>query len=437
MRCRAIDHLRAGKRTVEHVTRKIEADAIAELLAPGMRVYVAGGSNEPRGIIDALKAHPQAADGVTFVQFPLPGMNTTDFTALHPNARMQVYFLTPDLRAAFADGRAELIPMQMRLVFDHLKRGAPFDLALVQFAGTGAHGYVPGPCVDFLEAALVNARFVVAQVNERLPHLAESPVVPRARVDFALHSSIAPPEYPAAQADDVARAIGDHVASLVNDGACIQTGIGAIPAAVLDALGEKNDLGVHSGLIDDRVMGLTSRGVITGRRKSIDRDLITTGMALGSAELYEWLHERAGVRFAGVDHTHEISVIRELDDFVSINSAVEIDLYGQVSAEMVAARQLSGTGGALDFMRGARASRGGKSVIALSATARGREVSRIVAELPAGTALTAPRTDVDYVVTEHGIAHLYGRSLDARANALIEIAAPEFRETLRAAWRAK
>ena len=167
----------------------------------------------------------------------------------------------------------------------------------------------------------------------------------------------------------------------------------------------------------------------------IDTQHIVTAMALGSTELYRWLHERPSVRFVGADHSHEVSVIRQLDDFVSINSAVEIDLYGQVSAEMLDARQLSGTGGALDFMRGARASRDGKSVVALAATARGGELSRIVAQLPAGSAITAPRTDVDYVVTEHGIAHVFGRTLDARANALIEIAAPEFRDALRAAWR--
>lgn len=417
------------------MTRTIDSNDLARLFEPGMRVYVAGSTNEPRGVIDALAQNPACADGVTFVQFPLPGINVTDFTALHPTARMEVFFLTPQLREAFVAGRVELIPMQMRQVFEYLKDGEPFDLVIVQLAAAHGRVHTPGPCVDFLAAAIHNTRAVLAEVNERLPRLADAPGVPRERVDYAYPTSSPLPEYPAAETHAVARAIGNHVATLVSDGACIQTGIGAIPAAVLDALGEKNDLGVHSGLIDDRVMRLAERGVITGRHKSIDTERIVTGMAIGSAKLYRWLHERASVRFAGADHTHEVSVIRQLDDFISINSAVEIDLYGQVSAEMLNARQLSGTGGALDFMRGARASRGGKSVIALSATARRGELSRIVAQLPAGSAITAPRTDVDYVVTEHGIAHLFGYTLDARANALIEIAAPEFRDELRAASR--
>ncbi len=417
------------------MTRTIDANDLGRLFEPGMRVYVAGSTNEPRGVIDALAQNPERADGVTFVQFPLPGVNVTDFTKFHPNARMEVFFLTPQLRDSFVEGRVALIPMQMRQVFEYLRDCEPFDLTIIQLAAADGNAHTPGPNVDFLEAVIDNARAVLAEVNADLPRLPDAPRVPRERVDYAFPTSTSIPEYPAAETNSVARAIGGHVATLVTDGACIQTGIGAIPAAVLDALGEKSDLGVHSGLIDDRVMRLAERGVITGRHKSIDTEHIVTAMALGSTELYRWLHERPSVRFVGADHTHEVSVIRQLDDFVSINSAVEIDLYGQVSAEMLDARQLSGTGGALDFMRGARASRGGKSVVALAATARRGELSRIVAQLPAGSAITAPRTDVDYVVTEHGIAHLFGRTLDARANALIEIAAPEFRDALRAAWR--
>ena len=215
----------------------------------------------------------------------------------------------------------------------------------------------------------------------------------------------------------------------------MQTGIGQIPAAVLAALSERNDLGLHSGLIDPSVQALIERGVITGQAKTLDRGLHVTGAALGDTALYDWLATQAAVAFRPASHTHEISAMRQIDNFVSINSAVEVDLYGQVNAEMIGTRQVSGTGGAVDFMRGAAASNGGRSIVALLATAREGAVSRIVPALSTGTAATAARTDVDYVITEFGVAHLWGASQATRAAALIDIAAPAHRDALRDAWR--
>ena len=186
------------------------------------------------------------------------------------------------------------------------------------------------------------------------------------------------PQFPATPPDAVAQQIGRRVAELVADGDCIQTGIGAIPAAILAALANKNDLGLHSGLIDDGGRALIESGVMTGRAKKIDRGLHVTGMALGSSALLDWLAQRPDVVFRGADHTHEVRVIGELSGFVSINSAVEVDLFGQVNAERVAGRQISGTGGSVDFMRAAKASPGGRSIVAMTATARGGSVSRIV-----------------------------------------------------------
>ncbi|MDZ7826089.1 MAG: acetyl-CoA hydrolase/transferase C-terminal domain-containing protein [Gammaproteobacteria bacterium] len=217
--------------------------------------------------------------------------------------------------------------------------------------------------------------------------------------------------------------------------ACIQTGIGAHSAAVLWApWRERDDLGLHGGLIDDAGLELIERGVITGREKDLDRGVHVTGMALGTRRLYAALADRPDVVFRPARYTHESSVIAELDRFVSINSAVEVDLLGQVSSEMVAGRQISGTGGSVDFMRGAAASPGGRSIVAMTATARKGELSRIVPVLQSGTAVTAARTDVDCIVTEHGVAELKGRSVDARAEALIGVADPRFRDELRTAW---
>jgi 4-hydroxybutyrate CoA-transferase len=219
------------------------------------------------------------------------------------------------------------------------------------------------------------------------------------------------------------------VAGLIRDGDCLQTGIGAIPAAILSQLSDKNDLGMHGGLIDDGGMQLIENGNLTGARKALDAHKHVTGMALGSAELMSWLAGRRDVVFRGANHTHEVSAIRQLDGFVSVNSAVEVDLFGQVNAEMAGGRQISGTGGSVDFMRAAKASKGGRSIVAMNATARGGSVSRIVPKVEMVTAL---RTDVDTVVTEYGVAQIKDMPNQARAEALINIAAPQFRDELRA-----
>ena len=216
---------------------------------------------------------------------------------------------------------------------------------------------------------------------------------------------------------------------LISDGYSLQTGIGAIPAAILSQLNDKNDLGMHGGLIDDGGMQLIENGNLTGARKALDTHKHVTGMALGSAELMTWLAGRHDVVFRGANHTHEVSAIRQLDGFVSVNSAVEVDVFGQVNAEMAGGRQISGTGGSVDFMRAAKASKGGRSIVAMNATARGGTVSRIVPKVEMVTAL---RTDVDTVVTEYGVAQVKDLPNQARAEALINIAAPQFRDELRA-----
>lgn len=409
--------------------------AFTTLLQPGMRVFVPGASNEPQGLLEAIQARPECAAGVTFVQFPLPGMNRVDFPGLHHEARMESFFLSPALRRSFDVGRVDFLPMHMRRIYDHVATCDRFDLVLIQVGMDASGEYRHGPNVDFLEGALGNGAKVVAEFNRGFEPAGGAPFIDADAIDFLVETDRPLPELAPPVLDDVARDIGTCVADLIPDGACIQTGIGSIPAAVLSALSEHNDLGLHGGLIDDAGFALIDRGVITGDRKAIDRELHVTGMALGTASLYAALADRPDVQFRPARYTHEAAVIAELDHFVSINSAVEVDLLGQVSAEMVAGRQISGTGGSVDFMRGAATSPGGRSIVAMAATAKGGEHSRIVPALKAGTAVTAARTDVDCVVTEFGVAMLKGRSVDARAHALIEIAHPDFRDELRDAWR--
>lgn len=412
----------------------VDAIEVGGLLRPGMRVWVAGSSNEPRALVEGLKQacerDPATAEGVTFLQFPFPGMNRFDFSSLGAATRMEAFFLTRDLRAGHASGRVQYVPMHMRHVYDYLARGV--DLACIQCTRDAAGVLRAGPNVDFHAAALGGAKVVVAELNTALPAPAGAPPIDEATIDYVVTSANGPMTLAPAEPDEVARTIGRHVAALIHDGDCIQTGIGAIPAAILAALADKNDLGMHGGLLDDGGRALIDAGVVNGAAKSHMQGAHVTGMLVGSAELFAWAASRPDVFLVGADVTHESRTIALLDNFVSVNSAVEVDLDGQVNAEVVAGRQISGVGGAVDFMRAARMSRGGRSIVAMTATAARGKASRIV---PRTAIVTALRTDVDIVVTEYGIASLHGASMSARAEALVAIAHPDFRDDLRRAWR--
>lgn len=398
---------------------------IAGLLKPGQRIFVSGSSNEPTGLLGLLDRATLPPD-LEFIQFPLAGFNRRDFTAVAPDARFTTFFMTPHLKGADPQ-RLRFLPMHMRRVCDYLSSGV--DVVLTQVA-RDAHGSLRlGPNVDFFGAAMGSARTVIAELNTAFTAPAGCPAVDEDDFDVLVTTNRPLFEAPAPQIDVAAETIGALVAEQIRDGDCIQTGIGAIPAAILRRLSDRNDLGLHGGLIDDGGMALIAHGNVTGARKPVDTGLHVTGMALGSAVLLDWLAARPDVVFRGADYTHEPAVIRGIPNFVSVNSAVEVDLLGQVNGEMVGGRQISGTGGSVDFMRAARSSPGGRSIVAMAATARGGTVSRIVTRVEMVTAL---RTDVDMVVTEFGTARVRDLPLRERAHALIDIAAPQFREALRA-----
>jgi 4-hydroxybutyrate CoA-transferase len=406
------------------LTQNIEEDAFVDLFVPGRRVYVGGSSNEPQGLIDIL-AYRSVAE-VTFIQQPLT-INKRDLSSLGNDCLQVTFFMTPALREGQAASRVQFIPMQMRTIYDYIARDK-IDIALLQVARDVNGQLRFGPNVDYVGAALSSASQVVLQVNPILTAPLKCPLVDM-KAPYLLFETASPAlTYPLAPVDDTSQAIGRLVATLINDGDCLQTGIGAVPAAILENLKDRTDLGFHGGLIDDGVMKLVKNGNITGARKVIDKGLHVSGMALGSDGLLDWITRESSLEFRSANYTHEVSVIRQLDNFVSLNSAVEVDLWGQVNAEMVGGRQISGTGGSVDFMRAAKASEGGRSIVAMSATARNGQVSRIVSDVEMVTAL---RTDVDMVVTEFGVARLKDASLQERAEQLIEIAHPSFRGQLR------
>lgn len=398
-------------------------DKLSSLLVDGDRIFVTGSSNEPTGLLDAFR-QSKLPEHLSFIHFPIGALNTTDFTAMESTASVITFFMTPALHKADPE-RVNYLPMQMRWVYDHVAEST--DVALIQVGKDTSGALRMGPNVDFADAALSSARVVIAELNHGFSPAAGAPSVDPARIDLLVESDRDLPELPAVAIDDASAEIGRLVAGLINDGDCLQTGIGAIPAAILQNLEDKNDLGLHGGLIDGGGQRLIQAGNITGLRKEIDEGLHITGMALGDSGLHDWLSLAPTVAFKGANYTHEASVIRQLSNFVSVNSAVEVDLLGQVNGEFAGGKQISGTGGSVDFMRAAKGSRGGRSIVAMNATAKGGTVSRIV---PRVAMVTALRTDIDIVVTEYGVAHVKDLPNRARAEALIQVAAPQFRDEL-------
>ncbi|MEE2784394.1 MAG: acetyl-CoA hydrolase/transferase C-terminal domain-containing protein [Pseudomonadota bacterium] len=399
--------------------------SITDLLQADQRIFVGAASNEPVSLLEELQTEtlPQ---NLRFIQFPLGGMNSTDFTSFSPTASVETFFMTPALAKAEDPDRVLFKPMQMRWVYDYLCKD--IDVAMIQVARDRMGTLRLGPNTDFIGAVLTSADVVLAELNTNIVAPAGAPMIPEGRIDLLVESARSVPEMAPAKIDAAAARIGTLVAGLIEDGDCLQTGIGAIPAAILGQLDDKNDLGLHGGLIDDGGMRLIRNGNLNGHRKPIDAGLHIAGIGLGTHALYEWLADTPQVIFRGANYTHEASAIARLPGFVSINSAVEIDLSGTINAEVAGGRQISGTGGSVDFMRGAKHAQGGRSIVAMNATARGGTVSRIVPKVEMATAL---RTDVDIVVTEHGIARIKNASRKERIEALINIAAPEFRDQLR------
>lgn len=400
----------------------ITSDDLPELIKPGCRVYVGGSSGEPKGLLSQLNF----AENIHFTQMPIGALNQQDISALGTDCSLETFFMTPYLKEGVNASRVHYIPMHMRAVYEYIA-STRIDVALL-LAAPDANGDLRySACTDFLGAVLGNAKITIVEVSDSLISPLGSLLVGNS-ADFLFASHTPQAIFLNSQVDATSKAIGKNVADLIRDGDCLQTGVGATPSAILLALDEKNDLGLHSGLIDDTVMRLIANGNMNGACKNIDRKTHIAGMAIGSSELHAWLQHKSSVQFRSTNYTHEISVINQLDNFVSLNSAIEIDLYGQVNAEVIAGQQISGTGGSVDFMRAARSSKGGRSIIAMSATARAGTESRVV---PKVEIVTASRTDVDIVVTEFGVAELRNASLDERAQKLIQVAHPEFRDRLR------
>jgi acyl-CoA hydrolase/GNAT superfamily N-acetyltransferase len=415
------------------------AEAAVRSIQPGRRILIGSGAAEPNVLVDALARHGAHLADNEIVHLMTLGPAPYVAPGLERRFRHTAFFIGQNTRKAVQEGRADFMPVFLsdipRLI---ASRRVRIDVALIQVSPPDAHGYVSlGVSVDIVRAAVDAADLIIAEVNPRMPRtlgdsfLHVSRIAHLVPVDYELPESVPEP------LDDVDRAIGEHVAMLVPDGATLQLGIGRIPDAVLAALDRHRDLGVHTEMFSDRVMHLAESGVITGRKKTLMPGKIVASFVMGSRALYEWVRDNPAVEMRGTAFTNDPTVIARNEKMVAINSALAVDLTGQVSADTLMGRFFSGIGGQVDFIRGAAQSRGGRPIIALRSTAKDGEVSRIEPVVAEGAGIVTSRGDVHYVVTEHGVADLWGKSIRERALALIEIAHPDHRGALLAAAKGR
>ncbi len=406
----------------------ISPQEVPTLLNPGQNVFIQGANGEPTALLEALEAAGDAISSVNYVGVFPAGFNAWDPASFAQGNSMTAFFATAQIAGSVARGVTRLIPAHYSSIDHYLRYDAALDVLLIQVAPPDESGMCSlGVAVDFVPELLERPVRVIAEINAAMPVAKGSPAIAYERIDHAVEVShpLIGPEGP--EKAPVVDALSRNVASLVRDGDTIETGVGKLPGAILAALRDRNDLGFHSGLMSPPVLELIQRGNINGNRKPIDKGLAVTGIAFGSQEFYRAIAARGDVAFRPVSYTHDAGVLRQLDNFVAINSAVEVDLLGQANGEFVKGRQVSGTGGLIDFMRGAQLARNGRSIIALPSRAGHDGPSRIVARVDV---VTCARSDIDFVVTEHGIANLRNKGAQARAQELIAIAAPEFRDEL-------
>lgn len=405
------------------------ASGLVAQLRPGMTVYVPGMSGESLAFYAALQANPEAAAGVRFAGVHFPGINRSDYLGLHSQARRRAYFMQSGLRKGFADGRAELLPLDHPGIYADLAEHVTVDIAIAQITPPDDRGACSlGPCADFLPAVWNKAGRRWGHINPRLPRTHGSFHIDATDLDAVFEDDSDVLACDVGSGHETARDQAAFVASLVRDGDTLECGIGKLPTAILSALHGHRDLRFHSGLASASVIPLLDGGSIR-RGPSIE-----CGVALGDAAFYRRLSDDDSFFFRPVSETHDIRRIAAIRGFCAINSAIEVDLFGQVNADSIQGRSVAGVGGLPAFVSGARLSTGGRSIIVLPAATDDGTHSRIVSTLGSSAAIAIPRHDADYVVTEHGIAALRACSVQARARALIDIAAPQFREGLDRAW---
>ncbi|MDR1360512.1 MAG: 4-hydroxybutyrate CoA-transferase [Deltaproteobacteria bacterium] len=416
-----------------HIARNTRSpEQAVEAVKSGDRVVFAHAAGSPESLVKALMARSSSLRDVEIMH--MVALNDSPYCKPEhqQNFRFNGLYLSGGTRAAVAEGRADYTPsffMQIPALF---REGIlPVDVALITVSPPDDQGRVSlGVSVDYTRQAALSARLTIAEINPNMPYIGGDALIDLAEMDIFVNSGDPLLELSPPVVGEVEAAIGRHIAGLISDGACLQLGIGAIPDAVLHSLGDKKDLGIHSEMVSDGVMALVQKGVINCARKTLHPGKIVVAFLMGSKKFYDWANHNALIEGYPVDYVNDPRVIGQNDKLVSINSALSVDLLGQVAADSMGPKQFSGVGGQVDFVRGARFSKGGRSVIAMPSTASKGSISRICGAFERGQPVTTSRHDVDTVVTEHGVAELLGKTNLNRARALIAIAAPAFREGL-------
>ena len=408
------------------------ADAAMQRLQSGMRVYIQPGCAEPETLVEALMRRGPDLRDVEIVHMMTMGCAPYVVPEMTGHFRHNAMFIGGNVRDAINDGRADYTPINLSEIEELFESGdMAIDVALVTVSPPDPHGFCSfGVGVDTTLTAAKCARYVIAQVNDRMPRTYGDSFIHVSDIDAVVESSRPLCELKQPKITEMHVAIARHVAGLIDDGAVLQTGIGGIPDAVLPFLMDRKDLGVHSELVSDGVIPLIEAGVLTGARKNYKPRKIIVGFVLGSARMFDFVNNNPSFEFHPTAYTNDPALIARNDHMVAINSALQVDLTGQVCSDSIGNQFYSGIGGQVDFLRGASRSRGGKAIVAIPSTAKNGAISRIVPTLRPGAGVVTSRGLVRHVVTEFGIAYLHGKSIRERAKALIEIAHPQFRPQL-------
>ena len=411
--------------------RRTDAAAAVAAIASGQRVYLGAGCAVPHSLVAALVARAGELRDVEILHILTAGEASYAQPGMQESFRCTAMFVGPNVREAVNCGRAGYIPVHLHEVPDLLRGSHRPDVALVQVSPPDEHGFCSfGVSVDIIKPAAERSRLVVAEVNTQMPRTLGDCFIHVSKLSYVVEVDRPLLELPREPFTDVHTRIGTHIAELIEDGSTLQLGIGAIPDAVLSQLGTKRDLGIHTEMFADGVMELFEAGVINNEKKSLHRGKIVSSFVMGSRPLYNFIDNNPVVEMHPSHYVNDPFIIAKNDKMVSINSAISIDLTGQVNSDSMGTTFFSGIGGQVDFVRGAQRAKNGKAVIAFPSTAKGGEMSRIVGTLADGAGVVTSRGDVNYIVTEYGVAQLHGKSIRERAKALINIAHPKFRGDL-------
>ncbi len=411
------------------------AEEAIQSISDGDQVFLTGNCSVPQKLLHALveRARADAIHQVTIHQILTIG--DADYVApeMEGKIRVNTMFISPNVREAVHQGRADFTPVFLGEVPKLFKEGIiPLDVALVHLSPPDEHGFCSfGVEVGLTKPAAESARVIIAEVNDRMPRALGNSFIHVSKLTHIVPVDYPLPELPQGEPGPLQKAIGAHIAEMIPNGATLQMGIGSIPDGVLYFLKDKRDLGIHTELFSDGVVDLVEMGVITGERKTLHPGKIIAGFVLGTQRLYDFIDDNGMVEFHPQDYVNDPFIIAQNERMIAINSAIEVDLTGQVCADSIGPKFYSGVGGQVDFVRGAARSPGGKPIIALPSTAKGGTISRIVGMLKPGAGVVTTRNDVHYVVTEYGVADLYGKTIRQRVEALIGIAHPDFRADLR------